>query len=104
MISIISEVGQEAQGPVKIPTDMSMNRIATLAQVYILEGPEALSPLDLYLVNKALSNWIAVAGKHGLTPRDVVQSILRPIFATREHCRCPSCQNKCLVCREACRT
>lgn len=104
MVSITLEVGKAAESPVEIPTDMATNRISTLAQVYILEGPEALSPADLFLATRALSTCLTVAEKHGLTPRDVVLSILRPIFASREHCRCPSCQSKCLVCWEASRT
>lgn len=101
MVSTTFEVNRAVKCPIETPVDVSMGRISELAQVYILDGPRSLSDADLYLANKALLNKMAGAEERGLTPRDMVLSLLRPVLNSDEHCRCPSCRIRCLVCKSA---
>ena len=98
MVNTTLEVSQAVENPIEVPGDMALSRVAELAQVYILGRSNPLSDADLYLANKALLNTIDIAEEEGLTPRDVIISLLRPILDPEEHCRCASCQARCLVC------
>jgi hypothetical protein len=78
MVSLSAEAIEQVQRTVEVPQELALGRLAELAQAYILDGPEAFQEADLYLANKALSKHIFNALEHGLTPRDLVLSLLRP--------------------------
>ena len=82
-----------------IHATVPLSKIAELARQFILDGPEATDQADVYVATKALWRHIGDASAEGLTARDVVVSLLRPAFATSDHCRCGGCQSRCPVCR-----
>ncbi len=88
------------QGLVEVAhAPVPFSQIAELARQFILDGPEATDQADVYVATKALWRHIEDASAEGLTARDVVVSLLRPAFATSDHCRCGGCQSRCPVCR-----
>ena len=101
MVSTSLKVSKAVESPIELPRDMAASRISELAQAYILQGPASISDADLYLANKSLLDRMSSAGDMGLTPRDVILSLLRPVLSSGEHCRCASCQSRCLVCKRA---
>ena len=92
---------EPAESSAEPPRLTPLRSIAELAQAYILDGPQSVSWVDQYIASWALQSQIAVAAEHGLKPRDVVLSLLRPTLDTNGHCRCASCQNRCLICHRA---
>jgi hypothetical protein len=101
MVSAPPMVLKPTTSQVEVPGDISSERMSEMAQAYILDGSDTLSSADLYLASRAFQNRMEEASKLGLTPRDVVLSLLRPALAAGGHCRCPSCQSRCTVCRQA---
>ena len=101
MVSATTTIERPVRRQLESIRAVTSSRISQLAQSYILEGANAINAADLYLVNKTILNRIDVAGERGLTPRDIVLSLLRPALTSYGHCRCPSCQSRCLLCRNA---
>ena len=65
---------------------------------YVLVGPDSLTLEEMDGVDTAIRSRMARAEASGLTPRDVLLSLLRPAFSNRGHCRCSSCRQTCAVC------
>ncbi|MBI2856308.1 MAG: hypothetical protein HYX93_05625 [Chloroflexi bacterium] len=65
---------------------------------YILKGLHSTSPEDVAAAQEAVWHRIERAEDYGLTPRDVVTSLLRPALSPWGHCRCPSCKKRCFLC------
>lgn len=100
MASTTLDVSPDAVRTIEFPENMSTHRISELAKAYILGSLKSPDTAGLYLANKTLLNRIADAGEQGLTPRDVVLQLLRPIFSSKEHCGCTSCRSWCPCCRQ----
>lgn len=100
MASTDLDVSQTVERKIKYPTIMPMDHISELAKAYILGSIDHSDAADLYLANKTLLNRIDDAEERGLTPRDVVIQFLRPLFSSKDHCGCTSCQSRCISCSQ----
>lgn len=78
--------------------DLSKKVLRDRAARYILAGSDSLTLEELEEAHLALKGRIARAEASGLTPRDVLLSLLRPTFSNEDHCRCHSCRQRCAVC------
>ena len=65
---------------------------------YILAGSDSLTLEELDEAQAALRNRMARAEASGITPREVLLSLLRPAFSSGDHCRCHSCRQTCAIC------
>ena len=65
---------------------------------YILAGSDSLTLEEVDEAQAALRNRMARAEASGITPREVLLSLLRPAFSNGDHCRCYSCRQRCAVC------
>lgn len=77
----------------------AQRRLLEAAAKYIFQGTGALDPEALAQAQGEVACRMALAGSVGLRERDVVRAILRPLFSSQSHCRCPSCQESCVICR-----
>jgi hypothetical protein len=53
---------------------------------------ETVSPETADDARAALESLCHEASKHGLTPADVIRSVLRPVLEFKRGCDCPTCR------------
>ncbi len=79
--------------------NMPVASLRRSAALFLCSTPNALSQEELAAISSAVKARIADAGRLGLTPADVVRSLLQPILDASLHCRCAACQERCDICR-----
>ena len=95
MISSVLKVEEKIEASVDLPTQS----LHGLAAKFVFGGPDTLSDGETLGALAAVKERIAKAEAWGLSPAEVVRSVLRPIFDVQNHCRCSICQEHCLICR-----
>ena len=78
---------------------MNDNDLRAVAESFIFVGGEVIDLDTLIEAQREMAQRFARANASGLTQRHVVVEILAPILSGNTHCRCSSCQEKCIVCR-----
>lgn len=89
----------ETSSPVTSSYSVCQGDLQLAAAIYILWGKEALPQDVLAAVQIEIARRLEKAESLGLTRREVVLAFLRPLFCAEGHCRCPSCQQRCVVCK-----
>ena len=85
-------------GPVTNNAPVSTQNLREAAARYIYLGSSALAPEVLVAAQDEMKQRIARGNCLGLTERDVIVGLLRPVVLDNGHCRCPSCRSHCPVC------
>ncbi len=78
---------------------MNDNDLRVVAERFIYVGADVIDPDALVEAQRQIARKFARAAASGLTQRHVVVGLLAPILSGTTHCRCSSCQEKCIVCR-----
>ena len=78
---------------------MNDNDLRAVAERFICVGGEVIDPDALVEAQREMAQRFARATASGLTQRHVIVQLLAPILSGNTHCRCSSCREKCLVCR-----
>ena len=75
------------------------NDLRAVAERFITLGGEVIDPDALVEAQREMAQRFARATASGLTQRHIVVELLAPILSGNSHCRCSSCREKCIVCR-----
>ncbi len=78
---------------------MNDNDVRAVAERFINVEGELIDPDALIEAQRGMAQRFARAAASGLTQRHVVVELLAPILSGNTHCRCSSCREKCIVCR-----
>ena len=78
---------------------MNDNDLRAVAESFIFVGGEVIDLDTLIEAQREIAHRLARATASGLTQRHVVVELLAPILSGNTHCRCSSCQERCIVCR-----
>ena len=78
---------------------MNDNDLRAVAERFIYCADEFIDLDTLIEAQREMAQRLARATASGVTERHVVVELLAPILSGNTHCRCSSCQEKCIVCR-----
>ena len=81
------------------PLLMQDHDLVDVATRFIGGGISAVKPDLMVAARREVERRMAEAQAEGLSQREAVASILKPVFTPMGHCGCHACRERCPVCR-----